>query len=137
MYTKCERGVISMAQLTFFSYPSCTSCRKTKKWLSANLVSFDERHLFRETPTVAELKRILELTSEGLDEVLATRSEAYKDLQVNIDEMMLSDVIQLLTKEPKLLRRPILIDGEKLVIGHNVDALRNLVSRRLDLKISM
>jgi Spx/MgsR family transcriptional regulator len=126
-----------MAQLTFFSYPSCTSCRKTKKWLSANHVSFDERHLFRETPTAAELKRILELTTEGLDEVLATRSEAYKDLQVNIDEMMLSDVIQLLTKEPKLLRRPILIDGEKLVIGHNVDALRNLVSRRLDLKISM
>lgn len=60
-----------MPQLTFFSYPSCTSCRKTKKWLSANQVSFDERHLFRETPTVAELKRILELTSEGLDEVLA------------------------------------------------------------------
>lgn len=137
MYTKCERGVISMAQLTFFSYPSCTSCRKTKKWLNANQVSFDERHLFRETPTVAELKRILELTSEGLVEVLATRSEAYKDLQVNIDEMMLSDVIQLLTKEPKLLRRPILIDGEKLVIGHNVDALRNLVSRRPDLKMSM
>ncbi|ASS96231.1 Spx/MgsR family RNA polymerase-binding regulatory protein [Peribacillus simplex] len=126
-----------MAQLTFFSYPSCTSCRKTKKWLRANQVSFDERHLFRETPTVAELKRILELTSEGLDEVLATRSEAYKDLQVNIDEMMLSDVIQLLTKEPKLLRRPILIHGEKLVIGHNVDALRNLVSHRIDLKMSM
>ncbi|MFJ7927956.1 ArsC/Spx/MgsR family protein [Peribacillus sp. NPDC096448] len=77
------------------------------------------------------------MTLEGLDEVLATRSEAYKDLQVNIDEMMLSDVIQLLTKEPKLLRRPILIDGEKLIIGHNVDALRNLVSKRLDLKMSM
>ncbi|MBT2645930.1 transcriptional regulator Spx [Bacillus sp. ISL-34] len=125
-----------MAQLTFFSYPSCTSCRKTKKWLRANHVSFDERHLFRETPT-AELKSILELTTEGHDEVLATRSEAYKDLQVNIDEMMLSNVIQLLTKEPKLLRRPILIDGEKLVIGHNVDALRNLVSQRLDLKMSV
>ncbi|MBO1000684.1 transcriptional regulator Spx [Bacillus sp. SD075] len=126
-----------MSQLTFFSYPSCTSCRKTKKWLRANQVPFDERHLFRETPTVKELKRILELTSEGLDEILATRSEAYKDLQVNIDEMMLFDVIQLLTKEPKLLRRPILIEGEKLVIGHNVDALRNLVSKRIDLKIGM
>lgn len=77
------------------------------------------------------------MTTEGLDEVLATRSEAYKSLHVNIDEMMLSDVIQLLTKEPKLLRRPILIDGKKLVIGHNEDALRNLVSQRLDLKMSM
>ncbi|MGE7759272.1 Spx/MgsR family RNA polymerase-binding regulatory protein [Peribacillus sp. NPDC097895] len=126
-----------MEQLTFFSYPSCTSCRKTKKWLKANHISFDERHLFRETPTEAELKRILALTTEGLDEVLATRSEAYKGLHVNIDEMLLSDVIQLLTREPKLLRRPILIDGEKLVIGHNEDALRNLVSHKVDLKMSM
>ncbi|MBK5442537.1 MULTISPECIES: Spx/MgsR family RNA polymerase-binding regulatory protein [unclassified Peribacillus] len=117
-----------LKRLTFFSYPSCTSCRKTKKWLKTNQVSFDERHLFKETPTEGELKRILELTTEGLDEVLATRSEAYKCLHVNIDEMLLSDVIQLLTKEPKLLRRPILIYGEKLVVGHNEDALRNLVS---------
>ncbi|MCK1991491.1 Spx/MgsR family RNA polymerase-binding regulatory protein [Peribacillus muralis] len=126
-----------MGRLTFFSYPSCTSCRKTKKWLNANHISFDERHLFRETPTEAELKRILELTTEGLDEVLATRSEAYKGLLVNIDEMNLSNVIQLLTNEPRLLRRPILIDGEKLVIGHNEDALRNLVSQKLELKWSM
>ncbi|MFJ7754908.1 Spx/MgsR family RNA polymerase-binding regulatory protein [Peribacillus muralis] len=126
-----------MERLTFFSYPSCTSCRKTKKWLNANHISFDERHLFRETPTEAELMRILELTTEGLDEVLATRSEAFKGLHVNIDEMMLFDVIQLLTKEPRLLRRPILTDGEKLVIGHNEDALRNLVSKKQDLKMSM
>ena len=118
-----------MEAITFFSYPSCTSCRKTKKWLKANQVSFKERHLFRDTPTVVELKKILTLTTEGIDEILATRSEAYKRLQVNIDEMSLSDVIQLLTEEPKLLRRPILLNGKRLVIGHNEDALRNLVAK--------
>lgn len=126
---KCERRVIKMEAVTFFSYPSCTSCRKTKKWLNANQVSFKERHLFRDTPTAVELKKILALTTEGIDEILATRSEAYKRLQVNIDEMALSDVIQLLTEEPKLLRRPILLNGERLVIGHNEDALRNLVAK--------
>ncbi|MGE7663212.1 Spx/MgsR family RNA polymerase-binding regulatory protein [Peribacillus sp. NPDC097197] len=126
-----------MNRLTFYSYPSCTSCRKTKKWLKANHVSFDERHLFKDTPNEEELKRILELTTEGMDEVLATRSEAYKKLNVNIDEMMLSDVLHLLTNEPKLLRRPILIDGEKLVIGYNEDALRNLVSHNSELKMSI
>ena len=118
-----------MEAITFFSYPSCTSCRKTKKWLKANEVSFKERHLFRDPPTADELKKILALTSEGMDEILATRSEAYKRLQVNIDEMALSDVIQLLTDEPKLLRRPILLNGERLVIGHNEDALKNLADK--------
>lgn len=126
-----------MEHLTFFSYPSCTSCRKTKKWLKANHVRFEERHLFKDTPNEEELKKILELTTDGMDEVLATRSEAYKNLNVNIDEMMLSDVLHLLTNEPKLLRRPILIDGEKLVIGHNEDALRNLVTHKSNLKMSI
>ncbi|VEH78900.1 transcriptional regulator of stress [Bacillus licheniformis] len=47
-----------MEELTFYSYPSCTSCRKTKHWLKANQVDFTERHLFRETPNQDELKHI-------------------------------------------------------------------------------
>ncbi|MCY9431961.1 Spx/MgsR family RNA polymerase-binding regulatory protein, partial [Bacillus spizizenii] len=63
-----------MEQLIFYSYPSCTSCRKTKHWLKAHQIEFNERHLFRETPTVEELRYILSLTTEGIDEILATRS---------------------------------------------------------------
>ncbi|PUB12581.1 Spx/MgsR family transcriptional regulator [Paenisporosarcina sp. OV554] len=61
-----------MSKVEFYTYPSCTSCRKTKKWLIDNQVIFEERHLFRQTPTVEELKLLLTLTSEGLDEILAT-----------------------------------------------------------------
>ncbi|MCY8197939.1 transcriptional regulator, partial [Bacillus spizizenii] len=55
-----------MEQLIFYSYPSCTSCRKTKHWLKAHQIEFNERHLFRETPTVEELRYILSLTTEGI-----------------------------------------------------------------------
>ncbi|KAF0822442.1 Regulatory protein Spx [Cytobacillus firmus] len=41
--------------MTFFTYPSCTSCGKTKKWLTAHSIDFEERHLFRETPSPREL----------------------------------------------------------------------------------
>ncbi|MBG9548550.1 hypothetical protein ABE24_08070 [Cytobacillus firmus] len=33
---------------------------------------------------------------------------------------------QMVIKEPKLLRRPILTNGDKIVIGYNPDAFKNM-----------
>ncbi|AGX05494.1 MULTISPECIES: Spx/MgsR family RNA polymerase-binding regulatory protein [Bacillaceae] len=125
-----------MNELTFFTYPSCTSCRKTKSWLKANSIDFSERHLFRETPSSKELLEILSLTTEGLDEVLATRSSTFKNLNIDVNELSLSEVVKMIVEEPKLLRRPILTDGKKLVVGYNPDALKGIASRKEPLKLS-
>ncbi|MCY7976779.1 transcriptional regulator MgsR [Bacillus inaquosorum] len=119
-----------MNQLIFYSYPSCTSCRKTKHWLKAHQIEFNERHLFRETPTVEELKYILSLTTEGIDEILATRSQTFKNLNLNIEEMTVNEVLELLVEKPKLLRRPILVDNKKLVIGYNPGELLKLSKKK-------
>lgn len=50
--------------LIVYMHPSCTSCRKTRKWLCANNIAFHERHLFRETPTREELLHLLSLTTD-------------------------------------------------------------------------
>lgn len=123
-----------MSTVTFFTYPSCTSCRKTKKWLSAHSVDVNERHLFRETPTKEELLTLLSMTSDGLDELLATRSSTFKALQIEVEDMPLSAVVDLLIKEPKLLRRPILTDGEALVVGYNPEKLRSLTKKKQVMK---
>lgn len=117
-------------QLTFYSYPSCTSCRKTKHWLKAHQIEFNERHLFRETPTREELKYILSLTTEGIDEILATRSQTFKNLNLNIEEMTVNELLELLIEKPKLLRRPILVDNKKLVIGYNPGELLKLSKKK-------
>ncbi|MDO3662627.1 transcriptional regulator MgsR [Bacillus sp. C28GYM-DRY-1] len=119
-----------MEQLIFYSYPSCTSCRKTKHWLKAHQIEFNERHLFRETPTVEELRYILSLTTEGIDEILATRSQTFKNLNLNIEEMTVNEVLALLVEKPKLLRRPILVDNKKLVIGYNPGELLKLSKKK-------
>lgn len=119
-----------MKQLTFYSYPSCTSCRKTKHWLKAHQIEFNERHLFRETPTMDELKYILSLTTEGIDEILATRSQTFKNLNLNIEDMTVNEVLELLIEKPKLLRRPILVDNRKLVIGYNPGELLKLSKKK-------
>ncbi|OLN23353.1 transcriptional regulator [Domibacillus antri] len=125
-----------MSIVTFFTYPSCTSCRKTKKWLSTHSVKVQERHLFRETPTRSELFTLLSMTSEGVDELLATRSSTFKSLNIDIDDMPLSHVVDLLINEPKLLRRPILTDGKTLVVGYNPEKLRSLTNKKQIMKFT-
>ncbi|MCM3002463.1 Spx/MgsR family RNA polymerase-binding regulatory protein [Priestia koreensis] len=120
-----------MENITFYTYPSCTSCRKTKKWLSEEKAKVEERHLFRETPTYEEMMHLLSLTTEGIDELLAKRSQEYKSLDVDVEAMSLSEVVQLMIEQPRLLRRPILTDGKKLVVGYNESALKNLVKRKM------
>jgi len=128
--TEFSIGGTNVDTVIFYTYPSCTSCRKTKKWLVNEGVNFEERHLFRETPTYEELLGLLAMTTEGIDELLAKRSQEYKSLNIDVNNMPLSKVIKLLIEQPRLLRRPILTDGKKLVVGYNESALKNLVKRK-------
>jgi len=119
-----------MDPIAFYTYPSCTSCRKTKKWLKTNKVAFTERHIFRETPTYEELLHLLSMTTEGLDELLATRSQSFKNLTQDVEELPLSEVVKLIIQDPKLLKRPILTDGKKLIVGYNPEGLRSLSNKK-------
>ncbi|PPA71403.1 Spx/MgsR family RNA polymerase-binding regulatory protein [Jeotgalibacillus proteolyticus] len=119
-----------MKPITFYTYPSCTSCRKTKKWLKENNVAVSERHIFRDTPTYEELLHLLSLTTDGLDELLATRSQSFKNLGRDVEDLPLSEVVKLIIEDPKLLKRPILTDGSKLIVGYNPEGLRSLSNKK-------
>lgn len=121
-----------MEQLKFYSYPSCTSCRRTKSWLKSQGVEFNEQHLFRETPSVDELRQILSLTTMGIDEILAKRSKEYKALDIDVDDLTINEFLDLVTEKPKLLRRPILTNGEKIVVGYDLDGLRGITDKKME-----
>jgi Spx/MgsR family transcriptional regulator len=99
-------------------------------------VEFEERHLFKSTPTSKELVEMLSLTTEGLDELLATRSRIFKSLNQDVNDLTLSQVINMLIEEPRLLKRPIVTDGKKLVVGYNPDALKSIANKKMIKKSS-
>ncbi|MGD9678749.1 MAG: Spx/MgsR family RNA polymerase-binding regulatory protein [Vulcanibacillus sp.] len=110
-------------KVVFYTYPSCTSCRKAKAWLSEQGVSFEERHLYKEPPTSEELMNIIKKTHNGTEEILSTRSQYFKNLDIDIENMKVSEFLEFLSREPKLLKRPILTNGENIIIGYNKIAL--------------
>ncbi|MGE9214122.1 Spx/MgsR family RNA polymerase-binding regulatory protein [Exiguobacterium aurantiacum] len=106
-------------ELMFYTYPSCTSCRKTKAFLQEQHLEVRERHIFRNAPTVDELMTLLALSENGVDSLLATRSQAFKQLDIDVEDLKLSELLKLMSDNPKLLKRPILTDGNEVIVGYD------------------
>ncbi|MFD1124942.1 transcriptional regulator Spx [Lentilactobacillus raoultii] len=115
--------------VNFLTTPSCTSCRKAKKWLIDNQVDFKERNIFANPLTKNELKQILMLSETGTDGLISIRSYVYDQFKDKINSLTISELLDLLVAHPEMIRRPILIDEKRLQIGFNDDEIRRFLPR--------
>ena len=117
------------SELMFYMYPSCTSCRKTKAFLQEQELQVSERHIFIDAPTVDELLQLLAISEEGVDSLLATRNQAFKQLDVDVEDLKLSELLKLMSENPKLLKRPILTDGKEVIVGYDKVSIETYARR--------
>ena len=113
--------------VTLYTSPSCTSCRKARAWLKEHNIPYAERNIFSDPLSVDEVKQILQMTEDGTEEIISTRSKVYQDLHVNIDDLSLKDLLDLVQRHPGLLRRPIIMDEKRLQVGYNEDEIRRFL----------
>ena len=111
--------------------PSCTSCRKAKSWLEEHNLGYEEKNIYHEPLSKDEIKEILMLTDEGIEEIISYRSEAYKNLDIDFDELRMSELLDLFIEEPSLIRRPIIMDDRRLQIGFNDEEIRMFLPREI------
>ncbi|MGF2943198.1 transcriptional regulator SpxA [Enterococcus xiangfangensis] len=115
--------------LTLYTSPSCTSCRKARAWLQEHEIPYVERNIFSEPLNIDELKAILQMTEDGTEEIISTRSKVFQKLNMDLDELSLKELLDLVKENPGLLRRPIMIDEKRLQVGFNEDEIRRFLSR--------
>ncbi|HLQ41145.1 MAG TPA: transcriptional regulator SpxA [Tetragenococcus sp.] len=115
--------------LTLYTSPSCTSCRKARAWLQEHEIPFVERNIFSEPLNQEELTNILKMTEDGTEEIISTRSKVFQKLDMDLDELSLTELLKLVQENPGLLRRPIMIDEKRLQVGFNEDEIRRFLPR--------
>lgn len=84
------------------------------------------RDFFKDPFTIEELSELL----RGLDqaEFLSARAQKYKELDLANRKLSRKQLIDLIVKEPTLLRRPIVVAGDRMVIGLDRPALEAIGS---------
>lgn len=114
-----------------YTSPSCTSCRKARAWLQTNQLEFEEKNIFVDPLLEEEIKEILAATEGGVEDIISTRSKIYEKLCLDFNELTLKQMIVLFKEYPSLIRRPILIDENRILIGFNEDEIRSFVPRKI------
>ena len=111
--------------------PSCTSCRKAHAWLEEFNIPFIERNIIKNPPTQLEFQKLMSLTENGTDEIISTRSKAFQDLGIDINDLSLHQLHDLVQHHPEILRKPIIMYQRRIQFGYNESEIRQFVPRRV------
>ena len=117
--------------LNLYTSPIWTSCRKAKAWLKEHDISFKERNIFANPLNKEEIMQVLRMTENGTEEIISTRSRTFQNLKINLDDLSIDQLIDLVEKNPSLLRRPIIMDDRRLQVGYNEDEIRRFLPRKV------
>lgn len=104
--------------MLLIEYPKCSTCQKAKKWLEANHISFEDRHIVEERPTKEELKEWIQKSGYPIKRFFNTSGMKYRELELKekLADMSEEEQIELLATDGMLVKRPLLI-GEKILVG--------------------
>ena len=105
--------------MLFLCYPKCTTCQKAKKWLEEQKIEYTERHIAENNPTYEELKEWHEKSGLPLKKFFNTSGLLYKEMQLKdkLVTMGEEEMLQLLATNGMLVKRPLLINGETVLVG--------------------
>nr|WP_106783297.1 transcriptional regulator Spx [Lysinibacillus timonensis] len=117
--------------VTIYTQSSCSSSRKAIKWLKENNIHFIEKRITSQPLTLAEFKNILRMTEDGTDEIIATNSNDFKNLNVDIDQLSIQELYDLIQNHPRMLRSPILLDEKRIQVGYNEMDIRRFIPRKV------
>jgi Spx/MgsR family transcriptional regulator len=90
-------------------------------------VEYERREYFKDMFTKDELRTLLESHGLTIGDVISTRSTPYKQHDLADRDLSDDEILDLMVEDPRLLRRPIVISGDKVVIGHNAGKLQELI----------
>lgn len=85
-------------------------------------VTLEERDFFKEPLTETEI-RGLAAAAGGASELFARRSPSLKQMGLAGQELPEQEMLQLMLKEPRLIRRPLLQVGSRLMVGASEKAV--------------
>ena len=104
-------------------YHKCSTCQKALKWLDEHKIFFEERPIIEENPTYEELKEWLSKSGLPLRKFFNTSGLVYKSLQLKdkLLDMSVEEQLRLLAGNGMLVKRPILVDNEFVIVGFNQD----------------
>ena len=101
-------------KMLFVHYPKCTTCKRAKKWLDEHQISYEERDIKENNPSLEELKEWYQRSGLPLKRFFNTSGMLYKEMKLKdkLPEMSEDEQLALLAS-----KRPIVVTKESVLVG--------------------
>jgi arsenate reductase len=105
--------------MVFICYKNCTTCKKAQKWLDQEGLSYEVRDIKDDNPNADELKVWFEKSGLPLKRFFNTSGQIYRqnNIKDKLPTMSEEDQLDLLATDGMLVKRPILVDGDTVLVG--------------------
>lgn len=108
----------------FLHKPNCTTCRKAKKFMENRGFHLDFRDLGKERLTAAEIEDLI--GDRNYKDFLNSRNELFRKANMKEEPPSRKEAIQMMAKEPNLIRRPVILAGGRIVLGFDEKGMAKL-----------
>ena len=107
--------------LTFICYPKCSTCQKAKALLDNCHSQYETRDIKAENPSYDELKAWLALSELPVRKFFNTSGQLYRSLGLKekLPFMSEDECLKLLATDGMLVKRPLLVDENRALVGFN------------------
>ena len=117
-----------MTDLTLYHNPRCSKSRGALQLLEERGLSPTIVRYLETPPSAAQLQELLDKLGIGARQLLRSGEEEYRTLNLADAGLSEAQLIEAMVSHPKLIERPILIAGDKAVIGRPPEKVLELLS---------
>ena len=113
--------------ITAYVHKGCRTCKRATDYMEGRAIPFEPVEIFDETPTEAEIRMLLRKLSLSARELLRPRDRMYRELDLKNRDLPDSELIRLMAENPGLIKRPILVRGDRAVLGLKPDRVEDIL----------
>ncbi|MGL5917367.1 MAG: arsenate reductase family protein [Culicoidibacterales bacterium] len=109
--------------ITFYTYPTCSTCKKAKKWLDEHELAYTAILIHENPPTAEKLMQFWQLSQLPLKKFFNTSGLKYRELNLKtvLPTLTEAEQLDLLASDGMLIKRPLLVTESIVLVGFKLE----------------
>ncbi len=107
--------------------PRCSKSRQTLQLLQEQGVEPEVVEYLKTPPSKTRIKQLLKMLGLEPRQLMRTKEAEYKEQGLNDDSLTKEQLIDAMVETPKLIERPIVVNGDKAAIGRPPEAVLDIL----------
>ena len=118
--------------IQFVGYPKCTTCKKAEIFLNKNNIIYEYINIKEKKFSKEEINNYIILSNKDINKFFNTSGVLYRELKIKdkISDMTYEEKINILCSNGMLIKRPILVFNNNVLVGFKESEWINLINEK-------